>query len=102
MRADVYHVHYLLQDCYIANRLGKKPLDGHADGSDLRVSMQHWMWGRVVRHNLKSCDGILVSTPAVLSQARSLRKEAEYLPNLVNREFLYLNLFDRMEGKQEF
>jgi len=25
-RADVYHVHYLLQDCYIASKLGKRPL----------------------------------------------------------------------------
>ena len=24
-KGDVYHAHYLLQDCYIASKLGKKP-----------------------------------------------------------------------------
>jgi glycosyltransferase involved in cell wall biosynthesis len=87
--ADVYHAHYLLQDCYIANRLGKKPLVGHAHGSDLRSSLKHNVWGRVVRHNLKKCDKVLVSTPDVLGQAKAFRKDAEYLPNPVDNEFFY-------------
>jgi glycosyltransferase involved in cell wall biosynthesis len=87
--ADVYHAHYLLQDCYIANRLGKKPLVGHAHGSDLRSSLQHKVWGRIVRHNLKKCDKVLVSTPDVLGQAKAFRKEAEYLPNPVDKELFY-------------
>jgi len=87
--SDIYHAHCLLQDCYIANRLGKKPLVGHAHGSDLRVSMRHWLWGRIVRHNLKRCDKILVSTPDVLSQAKSLRDDAEYLPNPVDKALFY-------------
>ena len=87
--ADIYHAHYLLQDCYIADRLGKKPLIGHAHGSDLRVSMHHWMWGRIVRHNLKSCSKILVSTPDVLSAAKNVRNNAEYLPNPVDEELFY-------------
>jgi len=87
--ADIYHAHYLLQDCYIADRLGKKPLIGHVHGSDLRVSMQHWMWGRIVRHNLQSCSKILVSTPDVLSAAKNARKDSEYLPNPVNEELFY-------------
>lgn len=41
VKADVYHAHYLLQDCYIAAKLGKKPLIGHAHGSDLRSSLNH-------------------------------------------------------------
>jgi len=87
--ADVYHAHYLLQDCYIANRLSKKPLIGHAHGSDLRLSLKHKVWGRVVRHNLKTCNKVLVSTPDVLGQAKMFRKDAEYLPNPVDREFFY-------------
>jgi glycosyltransferase involved in cell wall biosynthesis len=87
--ADVYHAHYLLQDCYIANRLGKKPLVGHAHGSDLRLSLKHKVWGRVVRHNLRTCNKVLVSTPDVLGQARSFRKDAVYLPNPVDKEFFY-------------
>jgi len=88
-KADVYHAHYLLQDCYIANRLGKKPLIGHAHGSDLRSSLKHKVWGLVVRHNLSTCNKVLVSTPDVLGQAKIFRKDAEYLPNPVDTEFFY-------------
>jgi len=88
-KGDVYHAHYLLQDCYIAERLGKKPLVGHANGSDLRTSLNHTLWGRIVRHNLKHCSKILVSTPDVLDTAKRYREDAEYLPNPVDPELFY-------------
>jgi len=88
-KADVYHAHYLLQDCYIASRLGKKPLIGHAHGSDLRTSLKHPLWGRIVRHNLKNCAAILVSTPDVLGIAEKFRKDSEYLANPVNEELFF-------------
>lgn len=83
-KADVYHAHYLLQDCYIAARLGKKPLIGHAHGSDLRVSLNHALWRRIITHNLKHCEKVLVSTPDVLNKARQFRADAEYFPNPVD------------------
>lgn len=89
-KADLYHAHYLLQDCYIAARLGKKPLIGHAHGSDLRTSLKHPLWGRIVKHNMKNCDKVLVSTPDVLSIAKQFRTDAEYLPNPVDTELFYL------------
>jgi len=88
-KADLYHAHYLLQDCYIASRLGKKPLIGHAHGSDLRVSIKHPVWGRIVRHNLKNCAAVLVSTPDVLGIAEKFRKDSEYLANPVNEELFF-------------
>ena len=88
-KGDVYHANYLLQDCYIASRLGKKPLIGHAHGSDLRTSLNHFVWGRIVRHNLKHCDKILVSTPDILGTAKRYREDAEYLPNPINAELFY-------------
>jgi glycosyltransferase involved in cell wall biosynthesis len=88
-KGDIYHVHYLLQDCYIAARSGKKPLIGHAHGSDLRTSLKHPMWGRIVRHNLKKCDKVLVSTPDILGIARHFREDAEYLPNPVDIRIFY-------------
>ena len=88
-KGDVYHVHYLLQDCYMAARLGKRPLIGHAHGSDLRTSLNHPLWGRIVRHNLRRCGKVLVSTPDVLSIARQFREDAEYLPNPVDTELFY-------------
>jgi glycosyltransferase involved in cell wall biosynthesis len=42
-----------------------------------------------VRHNLKKCDKVLVSTPDVLGQAKAFRKDAEYLPNPIDKEFFY-------------
>ena len=88
-RADLYHVNYLLQDCYIASRLGKKPLLGHAHGSDLRSALNHHLWRRIVRHNLIQCDRVLVSTPDLLGIARQYREDAEYLPNPVDFELFY-------------
>lgn len=87
--ADIYHVHYLLQDCYLALRFGKRPVLGHAHGSDLRASLQHPIWGRLVRHNLKNCEKIIVSTPDVLDIAKKVRADANYLPNPVDTEFFY-------------
>jgi glycosyltransferase involved in cell wall biosynthesis len=100
VKGDVYHAHYLLQDCYIAARLGKKPLIGHAHGSDLRTSLKHPLWGRIVRHNLRKCDKILVSTPDVLGLAKKFREDAEYLPNPVDTEIFYPKPITEHGGKK--
>jgi glycosyltransferase involved in cell wall biosynthesis len=97
--ADVYHAHYLLQDCYIAERLRKHPLIGHAHGSDLRVSLNHFAWKRIVRHNLKHCDKVLVSTPDVLTLARAFRADADYLPNPVDTNVFYPKPLVAHDGK---
>jgi glycosyltransferase involved in cell wall biosynthesis len=88
-KGDVYHVHYLLQDCYIASRLGKRPLVGHGHISDILRSLHHRVWGRIVSNNLKNCDKVLVSTPDLLSIAQQYRAEAEYIPNPVDTELFY-------------
>jgi len=79
-KGDVYHAHYLLQDCYLASVLGKKPLVGSAHGSDLRQQIRSRKWGRIVRHNLKACDRILVSQPTLMETARQYNERAEYFP----------------------
>jgi glycosyltransferase involved in cell wall biosynthesis len=99
-KGDIYHVHYLLQDCYIASKLGKKPLIGHAHGSDLRASLRHPLWGRIVRHNLRKCDKVLVSTPDVLGIAKTFREDAEYLPNPVDMEIFYPKPIVEHSGKK--
>jgi glycosyltransferase involved in cell wall biosynthesis len=88
-QGDLYHVHYLLQDCYLATRLGKRPLIGHAHGSDLRSTLNHPLLGIIVRKNLRNCDKILVSTPDILSIAKQFRSDAEYLPNPVDPKLFY-------------
>jgi glycosyltransferase involved in cell wall biosynthesis len=99
-KGDIYHANYLLQDCYIASRLGKKPLIGHAHGSDLRTSLNHFVWGRIVRHNLKHCDKILVSTPDILGIAKRYREDAEYLPNPVDTELFFPKPLSQHDGKK--
>ena len=88
-KADVYHVHYLLQDCYLTSFFRKKPLIGHAHGSDLINTMNSFTLGRLVKSNLRKCDKILVSTPDLLEIARRYRHDAEYLPNPVDIELFY-------------
>jgi len=99
-RGDVYHVHYLLQDCFLAARFGKRPLIGHAHGSDLRAALRHPIWGRIVRHNLMNCDKVLVSTPDILATAKKFREDAEYLPNPVDLEVFYPKPLAEHGGKK--
>ena len=88
-KGDLYHVHYLLQDCYIASHLGKKPLIGHAHGSDLRETLRSRKWGRIVKNNLKKCNKILVAQPTVLKTAKEYNETAEYFPIPFDPEFFY-------------
>jgi glycosyltransferase involved in cell wall biosynthesis len=88
-KADVYHVHYLLQDCYLSSLFGKKPLIGHAHGSDLINTLNRFTLGRLVKSNLRKCDKILVSTPDLLKIAQRYRQDVEYLPNPVDIELFY-------------
>jgi glycosyltransferase involved in cell wall biosynthesis len=79
-QGDIFHVNYLLQDCYIASKLGKKPLIGHAHGSDLRDQIKKRKWGWIVEHNLRKCDKIIVAQPTILDTAFEFNATAEYLP----------------------
>jgi len=88
-KGDVYHVNYLLQDCYICSKLGKRPLVGHAHGTDVRKALNHFAWKRIVKHNLKKCDAVIVSTPDILDAARKYRKDAEYVPNPIDSSVFY-------------
>lgn len=98
-KADVYHVHYLLQDCYIASRLGKKPLVGHAHGSDLRQQLKSRKWGWIVRNNLRNCDKVLVAQPTILDAARKFNESAEYFPIPFDPRIFYLKPLN--EGHEE-
>ncbi|MGA3059673.1 MAG: glycosyltransferase [Candidatus Bathyarchaeia archaeon] len=88
-KGDLYHVHYLLQDCYLASHLGKKPIVGHAHGSDLRETLRSRKWGRIVKNNLKSCNKILVAQPTVLGTAKEYSETAEYFPIPFDPEIFY-------------
>ena len=79
-KGNIYHVHYLLQDCYLALKLGKRPLIGHAHGSDLRDTLHSKRWGWMVRHNLRNCDRILVAQPTILELAKEFNETAKYFP----------------------
>ncbi|MBN2261218.1 MAG: glycosyltransferase family 4 protein [Clostridiales bacterium] len=88
-KGDVYHFNYLLQDCYIGTKLGKRPLIGHAHGTDVRKNINHFAWKRIIKHNLKKCNTIIVSTPDILEIAQKYREDALYLPNPVDSTLFY-------------
>jgi glycosyltransferase involved in cell wall biosynthesis len=100
-KGDVYHSNYILQDCYIAIRLGKKPIVGYALGSDLRTSLKHPLWGRVVRHNVTNCNKIVVSTPDILGIAKQFRDDVGYLPPAVDTELFFPKPSIRHKGKKK-
>ena len=95
----LYHVHYLLQDCWLTLKFGKHPVIGHAHGSDVRLSLKHFAWSRIVRHNLEKCDKIVVSTPDLLNTAKEYNESTEYIPNLVNESIFYTRARERPENK---
>jgi glycosyltransferase involved in cell wall biosynthesis len=97
---DVYHVHYLLQDCYIALRLGKRPLIGHAHGSDLREVIKSRKWGWIVRHNLRHCDKILVAQPTILDVAKEYNSTTEYFPIPYDPELFYPKPMPNRKGEK--
>jgi len=98
-RGDVYHANYLLQDCYVASKLGKRPLVGHAMGSDLRDEIKTRKLGWMVRHNLRGCDKILLAQPTLLEVAREFNDTAEYLPIPFDPEFFFPKAL--IEGRGE-
>jgi glycosyltransferase involved in cell wall biosynthesis len=79
-KADLFHVHYALQDAYITLKTKKEPVIVHAHGSDCRTSLYDWKWGWIVRYNLKHASKVLVSAPDVLGNVREHRFDAEYIP----------------------
>lgn len=88
-KGDLYHVHYLLQDCYFALKFGKHPLIGHAHGSDLRETLKSKKWGWIVKYNLENCDKVLVAQPTILEIAKKHNSTAEYFPIPYDPEIFY-------------
>jgi len=88
-KGDLYHVHYLLQDCYLALKLGKRPLIGHAHGSDLREVIRSRKWGWIVKYNLENCAKVLVAQPTILEIAKKYNSTAEYFPIPYDPETFY-------------
>jgi glycosyltransferase involved in cell wall biosynthesis len=94
-KGDIYHVNYLLQDCYLALRLGKRPLLAHAHGSDLRYTLNRGILGRIVRHNLKHANRVIVSTVDILPIAKKFSDGASYVPNPIDTTLFYPKRHER-------
>jgi hypothetical protein len=88
-KGSLYHVHYLLQDCYLALKFRKKPVIGHAHGSDLREAINSKKWERIVKYNLRNCDKILVAQPTILDVAKKYNATSEYFPIPYDPELFY-------------
>jgi glycosyltransferase involved in cell wall biosynthesis len=100
-KADVYHAYYLLQDCYLASKFGKRPLVGQAMGSDLRQQLKSRKWGHIVRSNLRSCDKILTCQPTLLEIAKSYNETAEYSPIPFDPLVFYPKPFPMVQKKKQ-
>ncbi|MFX0199734.1 MAG: glycosyltransferase [Candidatus Hodarchaeota archaeon] len=79
-KGDIYHCHYLLQDCWLTLKFGKHPVVGHAHGTDLRDVVKGKKLGWIVKYNLEHCDKILVAQPTILEVAKEFNDTAEYFP----------------------
>jgi len=102
-KGDIYHCHYLLQDCWLALKFGKHPIVGHAHGSDLRDVIRSRKWGWMVKSNLKSCDKILVAQPTILDIAKEFNDTVEYFPIPYDPKLFYNAPFvTRREVKRVF
>ena len=102
-KGDIYHCHYLLQDCYLALKLGKRPIIGHAHGSDLREVIRSIKCGWITKHNLKKCDKILVAQPIILDIAKEFNDTAEYFPIPYDPKIFYPKpLYEKREVKRIF
>ncbi|MEM3736726.1 MAG: glycosyltransferase [Candidatus Bathyarchaeia archaeon] len=82
-KAEIFHVHYGLQDHYLVKMLKRQPTVCQFHGSDLRYTLNTRL-GWIVKKNLKTADRILVSVPDIIKVAKYFREDAEYLPNPVN------------------
>lgn len=102
-KADIYHVYYLLQDCYIASKFGKRPLVGHAMGSDLRDLLKIRKWSWIVKSNLRNCSKVLVCQPTALDLARQFNESAQYFPIPFDPEMFFPKpLPEEQDKKQVF
>lgn len=59
-KAEVYHVHYALQDAYLTLKLKREPVIVHVHGSDLRTTINS-KWGFLVKYSVKNADKLLVT-----------------------------------------
>ena len=85
--ADLYHVHYALQDAWITSKI--RSLDVlHCHGSDIRVTLHHPVYGRIVRSNLKKARRVLYATPD-MAMVRRYREDAIYVPTPIETAMFY-------------
>jgi glycosyltransferase involved in cell wall biosynthesis len=78
-KADLYHVFYILQDAYLSLKMRKKPVVGHACGSDIR-DILHSRWGWMVRYSLRNLNYVLSAQPTLLPQIMKYTNRVEYFP----------------------
>ncbi len=85
--ANLYHVHYALQDAYITQKIRSLDLL-HCHGSDIRVCLHHPLFKHIVKSNLKNARKVLYSTPDMV-EIKRIREDAEYMPTPVDMSKFY-------------
>ncbi|MGQ9639843.1 MAG: glycosyltransferase family 4 protein [Candidatus Bathyarchaeia archaeon] len=83
--ADLYYVHYALQDAYLVSKL--KRLDVlHVHGSDVRWELKESSWRWMIKHNLKVARHVICATPDLPEMLPNYVKSYSYLPNPIDTE----------------
>jgi len=96
--ADLYHVHYALQDAWITQKI--RSLDVlHCHGSDIRVGLNHIFYSRIVKSNLQKARRVLYATPDMVELKR-YREDAEYMPTPVDTSMFYPHPLQTHENLQ--
>jgi len=84
-KADLYYVHYALQDAYLVSKL--KRLDVlHVHGSDVRWELKESLWRWMIRHNLKVARYVICATPDLPEMLPRYVENYSYLPNPIDTE----------------
>lgn len=94
--ADIYHVHYALQDAWITQKIRRLDVL-HCHGSDIRICLNHFLYSRIIKSNLEKARKVLYATPDMVEVLR-YREDAEYMPTPVDISKFYPHERDGNDG----
>ncbi|EEH63787.1 hypothetical protein HMPREF0044_0806 [Gleimia coleocanis DSM 15436] len=97
--ADIIHLHYATNGYY---GWGRKPFVLHLHGSDIRRDWQKPGLRQVITKSIREADAVLCATPDLLPWVRTLRPDAQWIPNPLPLEFFTPADVEVVAGKVVF
>lgn len=86
---DLFICHFAFQSAIFANML--KKLKGikyvlHVRGSDIRVNLNHPIYGRLMEPAIKNAEMVWCSTPDLVKYTKRVNEKSYWIPNVVDTE----------------